>query len=406
MADAPETSDMASCNRVVLIDDDEDICELISATARTFGIPCTACSSADVFFDELDQETGLVLVDLHMPRVDGIEVLRGLSARRSQVGIVLMSGADERVFTSTEALAKSLGLTILGRLQKPFRVAELESVLTVALRRAASNAKGKPARGHAIPDEDFAAALNMRQLVVHYHPQVSLSNGDVVGMEALVRWDHPKHGLIFPQSFIDRFESLGLIDRLGWAVVEQALHDLTALRLVGGAGIGISLNVSVHSLLDPDFTDRLELLARERSVDVHAITLEVTESGLLRAIPSVRDGLARLRRKGFPVSIDNVGGAYATMSHLKLVPATELKIDRTIIDLMVQNSAERTRVERTIDTGHALGMRIVAEGIETEEQKAIVQAQGCEIAQGYLFSRPLPLDQMLAWLVRRRESAL
>ena len=396
---------MASCRRVVLIDDDEHICELITATGRTLGIECVACTNADAFYNEVSQETGLILLDLHMPQTDGVEVLRGLAARQSRVRIVLMSGADDRVFATTEALAKSLNLNVVGRLQKPFRVAELQSVLTISLRQPVASSTLSSPRVHAIPDEDFAAALTAKQLVVNYQPQVSLSNGKIAGVEALVRWAHPVHGLVFPESFISRFEGLGLIDQLGAIVFEQALNDLTALRVAAGSSIGISLNISVHSLLDLKLPDQLESIAKKCGIDVKSVTIEVPESALARTITRVKEVLEQLQRKGFSLSIDNFGANSGMMRNLKLIPAAEVKIDRAIVEMMVADQAERALVQRGIEGGHALGMRVVAEGIETEEQKEIILAQGCDVAQGYLFSRPLPLDQMLLWLHQTRQSA-
>jgi EAL domain-containing protein (putative c-di-GMP-specific phosphodiesterase class I) len=340
-----------------------------------------------------------------MPDMDGVQLLRWLGEHSCRAGILLMSGMDKRVLETAEALARALGLTVVGHLQKPFRLAQLEAFL-----------QSEPARrvqSHAAPDQsarftakELQRALDAHEFVLHYQPQVAIETGSIVGFEALVRWRHPVDGLIFPDSFIDLMESFGMIAQLGWLVVHRGLADLVHLERAAGGNPTLSLNISAHSLTDLMFPDRMASLTRQHGVSPEVVILEITESGLIQNLSKALDILMRLRMKRFQLSIDDFGTGYAMMQQLRTVPATELKIDKSFVQEMHDKDAARVVVEKTIEIGHALGMKVIAEGVETSEQLAMLRAHGCDLAQGYLFSRALAIDEMCRWLVRRRSPAL
>ena len=220
----------------------------------------------------------------------------------------------------------------------------------------------------------------------------------MIGLEALVRWQHPDRGLIFPDSFIGRMEKTGLIDELGWLAVNRGMSEVA--QFVNGDGIApmLSVNESVYSLHDLKFPDILLSLAEKYGIAPANITIEITESGLIKELADTLDILTRLRMKGFKLSIDDFGTGYAMMQQLKVIPATELKIDRSFILDMDKNERDRVIVQKTIEMGHELGMHIIAEGVETKNQLDFLHRKGCDSAQGYFFSRPLPANEMVTWL--------
>jgi EAL domain-containing protein (putative c-di-GMP-specific phosphodiesterase class I) len=332
-----------------------------------------------------------------MPGMDGIEVLRLLGERRCNARILLMSGVDKRVLETAEKLALSLGLAVVGHLQKPFPLPELKGVLeAVAAMDAPEVVKVIPA--FAVSDEEIRNAVRHGEFLNYYQPQISLKTGDVMGVEALARWRHPERGMTLPESFLARLEALDLMDDLCWSTAEIALAEAKQFRGRRGDLLRVSINVSMGSLHDLEFPDALVSLARKYDFPVEMIAVEITESGLMKKISHVLDVLTRLRMKNFQLSIDDFGSGYAMMRQLQNVPATELKIDKSIVEKMHLNDSDRVMVEKIIEMGHELKMSVVAEGVMTQEQFQMLRAKGCDGAQGYLFSYPLPAESMKRWL--------
>jgi EAL domain-containing protein (putative c-di-GMP-specific phosphodiesterase class I) len=242
------------------------------------------------------------------------------------------------------------------------------------------------------------AAIERNEFVLHYQPQIDLASGTVMGVEALVRWQHPERGLIFPDDFIGRAEELGLIDDLGWLVMDRALDEVKQFANKNQVVPRLALNASVQSLLDLKFPDRFTSLLRKHDIPVDGVILEITESGLINELSHTLDVLTRLRMKSVHLSIDDFGTGYAMMQQLVNIPATELKIDRNFVKNMHVNSSDRIMAEKSIEIGHELGMKVIAEGVETEQQLELLRRVGCDSAQGYLYSRPLPPNELVRWL--------
>jgi EAL domain-containing protein (putative c-di-GMP-specific phosphodiesterase class I)/CheY-like chemotaxis protein len=382
---------------ILVIDDDADVGEFIFTVAQSMNFRCTATTSAVEFMAALHPEVTLVMVDLMMPEMDGVELLRWLGQQQCKAGILLMSGFDKRVLETAEVLAKSLGLAVVGRLQKPFRLTELEKMLAShATTDVTSIFAQRPPI--AITENDLQRAIDRNEFVLHYQPQVDIATGRIVGLEALVRWQHPELGLVFPDSFIGKAESFGLIDQLGWLVVHRGLAEFPRFALKDGSFPTLSLNVSVHSLTDLKFPDTYVALTGKYGVPPESTILEITESGLIENLSSALDILMRLRMKRVQLSIDDFGTGYSMMQQLRNVPATELKIDKSFVQEMHEKNGARVVVQKTIEIGHELGMKVLAEGVETAEQLEFLRANNCDLAQGYFFSRPLPVPDLLAWL--------
>ena len=388
---------MKDKQRILVIDDENDVGEFVSAAAQALGLQCAATTDAKTFLEALTPDTTLILLDLMMPEMDGIELLRLLGERKCKTGIVLMSGVGKRTLESAGQVAHALGLSIVGHLQKPFRLTELEEVLQKHAEPEAPPDVKQPPK-IVIEKEDLLRAIERDEFVLYYQPQIDIATGCVIGVEALVRWRHPERGLIFPDNFIGRMEELGLIDELGWFVMDRGMSEIGQFANGDGMAPMLSLNASAYSLRDLKFPDVLVSLAEKHGISLKNVTIEITESGLIKELSRTLDILTRLRMKQVQLSIDDFGTGYAMLQQLKNIPATELKIDKSFVMDMQVNDSDRIMVMKTIELGHELGLQVIAEGVEMQEQLDFLRLKGCDHAQGYLFSRPLPPKEMVSWL--------
>ncbi len=381
---------------VLVIDDEIEIGRLIEAAAEELGLSCTILTSALQMGAELDPNTAAVMVDLMMPDMDGIELVRQLAARGCNVPVVLMSGHDRSVLRSAEEMARALGLRTAGPLRKPFRIAEVEALLG-GLAASSIEWNNAPATRAGPLDEDtLRAAIRDRAVVMHYQPQVRLATGEVTGVEALVRLQVPHRGLVYPDQFISTAEQLGLIDELTNVVMDRSLQEFARIRQLSGATL--SVNVSASSLVDLELPDRLARSAEKAGLPMSRLIVEITESGLIQEFGKALDVLARLRLRGAGVAIDDFGTGYSSMVQLRRVPCTEVKIDRTFVKDMLFDESAMALVEEVISLANRLNLKLVAEGVETEQQAQALLAAGCEYAQGYHFARPLPAAELAEWV--------
>ena len=243
-------------------------------------------------------------------------------------------------------------------------------------------------------EQAFGAALSERQFVLHYQPQIRLDSMRVDGYEALVRWEHPVFGLLYPDRFISLAERSGFIVELGWEVLRMACEAL-ALWHEKGAGIRLAVNVSAIQLRQADFSERVMRELVIHGVEPHCLELEITETAVLDDEQQAIENLQRLRNAGLNISLDDFGKGYAGFAHLQSLPLTKLKIDRMLIAPLSNSPDDSPIVSSTIILAKRLGLVVVAEGVETREQLVCLKLAGCDVAQGYHFSRPLSPAQLL-----------
>ena len=232
-------------------------------------------------------------------------------------------------------------------------------------------------------------AVQSGDLVLHYQPKVRLSDGAVVGLEALVRWIHPQLGMVQPDQFIPLAEQTGLIRPLGAWVLGAAIEQ-GARWLDEGISTRVAVNISARQLRDPQLAEVLETMLAEHELPPAALMLEITESALMDDPERSIDMLERLGRTGVKLSIDDFGTGYSSLAYLRRLPAAELKIDRSFVSDLVRNDSDAVIVRSTIDLGHNLGMEVVAEGVENPDTRQLLTQYGCDFGQGYLFSPALP----------------
>jgi EAL domain-containing protein (putative c-di-GMP-specific phosphodiesterase class I) len=386
--------------KILVIDDDADVGMLIAEVAQEKDIACTVATDAESFMQALTPDTTLIFLDLVMPGVDGVEILRKLAHKGCRAAIVMMSGIGKRVIESASTLGQSLGLNMLGHLTKPFRIAELENLLVGQIRPGPTPSFRSTKEIH-FEEGELLRAVQRDEFVLHYQPQIEIGTGTVVGVEGLVRWEHPKHGLVFPDNFIENAEDIGLIDQLTLLVFHHGLSEISLFNEVNQQPLNLSLNVSVGSLLDLELPNRFIELVHAHGAQPSNMILEITESGLIRELSRALDVLTRLRLKNVQLSIDDFGTGYSMMQQLRNIPATELKIDKSIVQNM-RTDDDLVILQKSIELGHDLGMKVVAEGVETQGQLDFLRSKGCDIAQGYLFSRPLSSEKLIGWLAEYR----
>ncbi len=248
-------------------------------------------------------------------------------------------------------------------------------------------------------------AVARGELVLHYQPKVSLSTGRVIGAEALVRWQHAEHGLIPPLQFIALAEELGLINSIGQWVMERACADAARWAMDGLGELKVAINVAKPQFTSGDLRANLRKAMLASGLPARQLVVELTESMLMDDADAGRAQMFELKALGVTLSIDDFGTGYSSLSYLKTFPLDELKIDRSFIKDLPGQLADKAIVSAIVKLGQSLGMSVIAEGVETEGQLACLQDLGCDTFQGYLFSRPLPVEQF-AKLVRERSPVL
>jgi diguanylate cyclase (GGDEF)-like protein len=243
---------------------------------------------------------------------------------------------------------------------------------------------------------ELRRAIEQHEMHVFYQPQVSINRGQLVQAEALVRWRHPERGWVPPSAFIPFAEQTGRIRSLTDWLLNQVAEQVAAWR-ASGHPLTVSINVAIHDLEDPDFPRRVAAALRRHDAQAIDLCLEITEGGLMADPEQARTTLDTLHEAGHRLAIDDFGTGYSSLAYLSHLPVNELKIDRSfIMDLNLHN---RSIVLSTISLGHALGLKVVAEGVETATQYRELALLGCDVAQGYLIARALPLEEFNTWRV-------
>ena len=385
--------------RVLIIDDDPFVLKMLSfqlrAIPRDGGLDIETCDRSTEALARLDREHGdfdLVLCDLQMPDVDGVEVVRHLARIGYSGGLVFISGEERRILDAAERLARSHGLRILGALPKASAPARLEAILAQTTpERLPEHPVDAPYRA-----VDVARAITRRELIVHYQPKVEITTGHLVGVEALVRWQHPVDGLVMPYRFVPVAEQAGLMTGLTRAVL-MAAYGQCASWAAEGLELQVAVNVTMSDLRALDFPDLMEQCARDAGVPIHRISLEVTEGQLMTEPRSQLDVLTRLRLKRVSLSIDDFGMGYSSMAQLRDLPFDELKVDRGFVHGACHEGALKAILDASLGLARQLGMRSVGEGVETLADWECLRDADCRYAQGYFIGRPMPPERIAGW---------
>lgn len=371
-----------SRERLLVIDDEPAICDFVGEVARDMGFEVVTETTFDAFKSSYNElQPTFIVMDLAMPDADGIELLRFLSTERSKTTIILMSGFDTKVLGTARQLAIEQGLTVAGVLQKPINIADLEALLTVTSDLARSMTKA-----------NLLDALEGGQVTAYYQPK-AVCMGDFAKnegeAEALVRWEHPHLGLLSPAQFLPLALESNLLASLTGVVAKRVFRQMRSWD-EQGLKMSVAINVAPQLLTNLQLPDDFAALAKESGVDCERVIIEITETGVMEDTVLAMDILTRFRLKGFRLSLDDFGTGFSSLVYLYRLPFSELKIDQSFV-MDVGHVEEARLIVRTIsEMAHNLGLSVCAEGVENQEMLDFVRSIGCDKAQGYLFSRPIP----------------
>ncbi|WP_207062957.1 EAL domain-containing protein [Motiliproteus sp. SC1-56] len=254
-------------------------------------------------------------------------------------------------------------------------------------------------------EQELRQAIRNREFVLFYQPQIDLKSGEVVGLEALVRWQHPRRGMIFPNHFIPLAEETGLIVGIGQQVIMMACEAYQRLQTLGLGQLRVAVNLSALQFHDPLFISTFKHILDESRVPAAQIELELTESMLMENVEEAIKILKQLKTLGATLAIDDFGTGYSSLSYLKRLPVDILKVDRTFVKDIPQDQNDMEITAAVIAMAHKLKLEVVGEGVETDEQERFLRDNGCELAQGYLYSPPVPEGQLVALVTRLNQRA-
>ena len=243
---------------------------------------------------------------------------------------------------------------------------------------------------------DLRRAIQNDDLQLHFQPKINLQSKSLAGVEALVRWKHPTYGNITPLEFVNLAERCGMIKALSLWVLQAVLKQWQ-LWFQAGLEVVVSINMSAKDLIEPSLPKRLSTLLTEYQVPPSFVVIEITESAMMLEPEMVHFNMAQMRASGIQIAIDDFGVGYSSLGYLKNLPVDELKIDKSFVLDMLKANSNIALVKTAIEIGHTLGLRVVAEGVESPEVKEQLETMGCDLAQGYLFSKPLPPDEFFVW---------
>jgi EAL domain-containing protein (putative c-di-GMP-specific phosphodiesterase class I) len=377
------TQDMFG-DRLLVVDDEPAFGQIVKRVAQRCGFEVVVAETAAAFLKaaRLWHPT-VILLDLKIPGADGIELLRLLAADKCKASIVVSSGADARVLDTAMQLGRARGLNMRDSLQKPIRADSLRERLS-AFKRIP-----KPQLS-----AELARAVASDQMYLEYQPKLECRLGRITGVEALVRWRHPLHGLIPPDQFVGLAEEIGAIGRLTDWVVGTATAQTVRWQSALPVMLNVAVNISARDVADLEFPDRLEARCWEAGLDPERLTLELTETSAMREAVHMMDVLTRLRLKGFKLSIDDFGTGYSSLVQLQRMPFSELKIDKSFVMQMSTVRSCGVIVEILIDLARKLGLTSVAEGVEDAAALRRLSDLGCDMVQGYHVSRPIAPDRI------------
>lgn len=340
----------------------------------------------------------IIITDIDMPGMDGMEFLRRLGESQIPTSVILISALDRNLLASIETMVKMYGIPLLGVIPKPLTPEKLQPL--IERHQSIQAAPNSPKADNPIYElEEIIAGLKNDEFEPFFQPKIELASGLVKGTEALARWRHAKHGIVAPYAFISLLEDNDCIDELTWIMLRKAAAHCRSWRATG-VDSTVSVNLSLKSLSDVGIADRVTELVRDQLLDPHHMVLEVTESAAATDVGKALENLARLRMKGFGLSIDDYGTGYSSMQQLARIAFTELKIDQSFVTNAVAQESLRVILESSLGMAKKLNIVSVAEGVETQADWSLVQQLGCDFAQGYFIARPMEAEAYFDWLLR------
>lgn len=348
----------------------------------------------------------VLVIDLEMPVMDGVELIEQLKERGLSIPLIVASSREVVLINAVETMARNLGIPVVAGIRKP-----LERESLAAAFEAWNDPLAEPgvtatrAPQEPVTRHDVAEAIESGEIAVHYQPKVDMAKGTICGVEALARWTHPTLGEIRPDRFIPLAEREGLIHALTMAVLRQAF-GVAARWNASGRRLSMAVNLSPRLLEEPALVRELVALLERHGLEARQIVLEITESSVVDCLGVALGVLARLRLKGFGLSIDDYGTGFSSMQQLARIPFTELKVDRAFVHGSHQRTNLRVILQSALDMARQLGLVTVAEGIESPVDWQLVRDSGCGVGQGFLVAPAMPAEELPDWIDRHEPRLL
>lgn len=365
--------------------------EALGAAARA-NLPGIVVSDIGKLRQALARRDAIVVLELLLDDPDGIEIIRHLASLLRPPELVIFSEAGPRIRAAAARLARARGLSVRAVLDR-----SQTNELHEALVRPAQSLVDDARRAPFIPSaQDLRRGMAEGEISVLYQPKVNVSTLEPVSVEALARWSHPQHGAISPQHFISVAEYHSLIGPLTDIVVTHAFQQASEWH-AANVPLRVAVNVSGASLANLQLPDHLAQRAADFSLDTQRITIEITETWFEQNPIDALDIMTRLRMKGFDLALDDFGTGHSTMLRLKQVPFSELKLDQSLIRGAADDPVARRIVASSIHLGQALGLCVIAEGVDNEHDWELIDKLGCDVAQGYFVARPMSAAALPDW---------
>jgi PAS domain S-box-containing protein len=387
--------------RVLVIDDD-------AVARRQIGMLLTALGVAEVLtvdggdaalaeLRRADLPFEILVCDLNMPGMDGIEFLRRLAEIDYRGCLILCSGVEDRLLQTAADLTRAKGLSLRGAVKKPMTHDALARLLATPPQRPRTSGPARTAI--AVSPYDLQEGIRLDEFSVHFQPKVDAGTLRVVGVEALARWTHAGKP-VSPDAFITAAERHGLIIPLSEMLVSKALIGGARLS-AAGFPLMVAVNLSANWLADIRLPEFIMATIHATEFRAENLILEITETGVMTDMATSLDVMTRLRLKGFKLSIDDFGTGYSSMEQLQRIPFGELKLDRAFVQGAAEKPAARAILASTLEMARKLNLSTVAEGVETQADLDLVRGLGCDLVQGWLIAKAMPVEQLIEWLRER-----
>ena len=377
----------------LVVEDDDFQRQLTVQMLHSLGVTAVSESSdgrqaLELIRDLNSRPVDITLCDLKMPEMDGMEFMRHLAQEGHKGAIVITSALDGKLLSSVARMARMYGIRLLGTIEKPMVVGRIKEVLKQYRQPDESlQQTGAPMSFNA---DEIYDGICADQFEPFFQPKVDLKTGRLSGAEALARWIHPAHGVIGPGAFIPQLERSDSIDDLTFLILRKSAVACRTF-LQRGYPLTISVNLSLRSLDKPGLADKITQLVRDAGVELEYFVLEITESAAMTDVAHALENLARLCMNGFALSIDDYGTGYSSMQQLTRIAFSELKIDQSFVKDFSDSPSMGVIVESSIDMARKLGMKSVAEGVETQQDWDTLNKIGADAAQGYYIAKPMDL---------------
>ena len=402
---------------LLIVDDEPQALKLLETLLQHEGYQTLTASSGEEALQLVArQPPDLIVLDIMMPGMDGFEVASQLKSNEATAGIPIIM-----LSSLSESSARVAGLEAGAEefISKPVERAELwlrvRNLLRLKAHGSPINNPPQPAQlpaGEAARmnvhdlarqdlENDLRQAVERNEFSVHYQPKVELENGRICALEALLRWERPGYGPVSPAVFVPILESLGLIVAVGRWVINVVCEQIATWKNNVIGAVEVSVNVSGHQLIEGDLIADIARTLEQTGVEPHWLEVELTEGSLMENTQHTIDSLQRLHAMGVKISIDDFGTGYSSLAYLRRFPIDTLKIDIAFIREVTSNPQDAAITRTIIELAHSLKLRVVAEGVETQDQLTFLKEAGCDQIQGYVFSRPLPVEDLERLLVGR-----